>query len=138
MISMIGIERWNEYFKFSFVRNPWDRLVSMYFYRRDVRKVIPCEMSFKGFVRWLHFDCNPFTQIKWFQKRLQEMDFVGRFENLYEDYEVVRERFGLEELPCHEGTTHDHYTTYYDREMCQLVTGYYKEDIDEFGYSFGD
>lgn len=135
IIEMIGLEKWDEYFKFSFVRNPWDRLVSMYFYRRDVRCVIPSDMSFKGFVRWVHFDCHPFTQVKWFQDRLQEMDFIGRFENL-EDYQVIRERFGLDELPHHEATTHDHYTTYYDLETRQFVADYYAEDIKEFGYSF--
>jgi len=137
VIDLIGIEKWKEYFKFSFVRNPWDRMVSMYFYRRDVRQVTPTDMSFKGFVRWIHFDCDPHTQMRWFQGRLEEMDFVGRFENLKEDFQIVCERVGLEvELPHHEGTVHDHYTTYYDLETRQLVADYYRTDIKKFGYSF--
>lgn len=138
IIKLIGIEKWNEYFKFSFIRNPWDRMVSMYHYRRDVRNVIPPDMSFKGFVRWVHFDCCPRTQVSWFQNRLEEMDFIGRFESLHEDYQVIRERFGLDELPHHEGTTHDYYVVYYDLETRQFIADYYRDDIEEFGYSFLD
>jgi hypothetical protein len=92
-------EQFETYFKFSFVRNPWDRMVSEYKYRGH-----PMRMSFKT---WLlghlpppgftdHY-CHLVPQHEFIydgEGRLL-VDFVGRFESLQADFDAVCERLGI-------------------------------------------
>lgn len=137
-------DEWKEFYKFSFVRNPWDRLVSIFFFRRNYRKVITASMQFEEFARKIIEDrrkgieCGPDQQITWFQNRLDEFDFIGRFENLQEDFEYVCHQIGAEPKTLIHAleTDHEHYTTYYDEELRDLVGESFKEDCDIFGYEF--
>lgn len=65
-------------------------------------------------------------------------DFVGRFERLNEDFQVVCERLGIQaQLPHVNASKHRHYTTYYDDYRRDLVAHHFKHDIERFGYRFG-
>lgn len=87
----------DEYFTFSFVRNPWDRAVSMY-------KYLPYSLPFKRFILemlgdrlWKHkywfvgpqweFLCDASGEVG--------LDFIGRFESFEEDFRTVADRVGL-------------------------------------------
>ena len=132
-----GQEAWDEYFKLSFVRNPWDRIVSMFFFRRDYRKMYPPDTSFKEFLGdWA--ELNPrWQQIYWFQDKLDDFDFIGRFENLEEDFKHICDQLGVEaELPHVYKTNHIHYSHYYDDSMRDQLAELAKLDIENFGYSF--
>ena len=152
------------YFKFSFVRNPWDRLVSAYDFLEqgglndDDRRWwsehgMGRYRDFEDFVRnWvtrenvetsLHFLpqyrylCAPFT-------RSICVDFVGSYEHLDRDYPYVRERLGLppdgellhlNKTPTASTTARD-FRGYYTAETRAIVAEVYREDIELFGYSF--
>ena len=152
--TLDGHKGWkHEYFKFCFVRNTWDRFLSTYFYfkkygrRRpgDLKdgKIINQFKDFKGFVESFHniekkfsdrhFNC----QVYWIDERL---DFIGKFENLQEDFNIVCDKIGIpqQKLPHKNKSKHKHYTEYYDDETRQIVAEKYAKDIERFGYEFGE
>jgi hypothetical protein len=65
------------------------------------------------------------------------VDFVGRFENIGEDFARVMQHLGLDEqLPHRNSTSHRDYRSYYTDETAALISDLYAIDIDAFDYSF--
>jgi hypothetical protein len=91
--------QFDEYFKFTFVRNPWSRVVSMYKYFGFHRNT-----TFKDFVM-KDFQTGISSKFPWFTCAQSEficdghdclkVDFVGRVENLQGDFEHVCLKLGL-------------------------------------------
>lgn len=132
-----GRQLFDDYFVFSFVRNPWDRAVSRIMYRNK-RFKRPMEIS----LQLLKEECcinKPLCE-DLMLKRKCVVDFIGRFENLQEDFNIVCDKIGIprQKLPHENKSNHKHYTEYYDDETRQLVAEKYAEDIEYFGYKFGD
>ena len=134
------------YFSFAFVRNPWDKVISIW-------SKIGKKLSLPEFISFLctndrnkhvastdptHYRAVP--QVKWISKDgVIQTDFIGRYESFEEDYLKVCKAIGLDEAPVlpHFNTgKHDHYRTYYDDRSIERVAALYKEDIEEFGYDF--
>jgi len=140
----VGMPRWKDVFKFCFVRNPWERLVSIYYHGQDSAKSFPDfvkDIKFptglpiglhgpriKGITRQIQFITNYHGEIL--------VDFIGRYENLQEDWAKVCERIGLNEELTHRNTGREHgyYKDYYTKELWDRVAELYRRDIDEFGY----
>ena len=164
ILDMVG-EGTEKYFKFAFVRNPWDRCVSRYFYERakwlDHRKHHYHGTTFSDFIfnQNNHFKLSsgwikhspklkdlfeqksPFEeQIDWISDENGNIivDFIGRFENLQEDFNIVCDKIGIprQELPHINKSKHKHYTEYYDAETRQIIAERYAKDIEMFGYTF--
>lgn len=153
--ALFGGQAFDEYFKFTFVRNPWDRIVSAYTYlsqgggnERDAawgRSVLSQYPSFDEFVlQWLD-SRNVYTQIhfvpQWeFVVNGQGhvcMDFVGRFERLADDFQYVADQLGCRcELPLVNASRRLSYRDYYSGDSRQRVAQVYARDIEQFGYCF--
>lgn len=136
---------------FGFVRNPWDRMVSLY--SRLIEKTHFVDLSgqriTRSFKDWLtedeyyanHDDNWPGqpphqrrSQMWW----LEGCDFVGRFETLDADFDHVCRAYGINTggLPHVNRSSHGHYSTYYDDRARDFVAHYFKPEIDLFGYKF--
>jgi len=155
---LYGKRRWCEYFSFTFVRNPWDKLVSMWestFYWRQRRRL----GTFKEFVRavkgnpfeqhTLHYhqilDLSPDPQLsswdRFMRNRLGQtrVKFVGRFESLEVDMQRVCTEIGIAmvKLPVVNRSGHrTPYRDYYDDETIKIVADRFATDIKLFGYEF--
>ncbi|RLA18258.1 MAG: sulfotransferase [Gammaproteobacteria bacterium] len=144
-----------DYTVFTFVRNPWDRILSYYMFRREPRNakrrnIHPDErrISFRDwllrldeFRRYRRINAA-FTIAVDNQSRIigDLPQFVGRFENLTEDLNIICERVGVEPtaLSNVNPTVHktEAYAYYYTDETRDIVARLYREDIDRFGYEF--
>ena len=98
----ISSEQFNQYFKFGFVRNPWDRLVSFYKYRGYAYKYDFKTFLFKHMPKpaWSNDYCHVTPQYDFlYHDGHCLVDFVGRFEYLQRDFETVCEALHLPPSP---------------------------------------
>ena len=127
-------EKYKKYFKFTFVRNPWSWFVSdwKYFRKNCENFNFNLKQSLKIRFPWREHN---HTQIEF----AKNCDFIGRFENLQEDFNIICDKIGIprQQLPHKNKSKHKHYTEYYDDETRQIVAEKYAKDIEYFGYKFG-
>jgi len=138
------------HFKFAFVRNPWDRLVSFYFNALErLARTIPQMQSVGGFggmlhtldadaqwIRELHI-VRPQREFVRCEDGAMLADFVGRFEHLEADFAQACERAGIAAtLPKKNASSHGPYANYYDDWCKGFVAARYRQDITEFDYAF--
>ena len=158
-----GRHMWDNFYKFAFVRNPWDFMVSLFFHfqRLDEVSAPPRsrDVSWKkwvgsSFTEWVKKFLDPdqsfikeddvhlLTQAEWLSDKEGNLliDFVGKFENLQEDFIKVCDKLNVPvgTLPHKNGTKHNKYVDYYDEETKELVAESFKKDIKIFDYNFGD
>jgi hypothetical protein len=141
-------KEFNLYFKFGFVRNPWDRLVSAYHYSvkwyaiNDAQNAQKLNLKiFDNFSTWLrqmHTEINKYGS-QW--SYVRGCDFIGKTENLQQDFNTVCDKIGIpqQKLSHKNKSKHKkHYTEYYDDETRSIVAEKYAKDIEYFGYKFGE
>ena len=159
--ELYGAEAWERYFKFTFVRNPWDRLVSWWSMINGARQhltgrrlnkfqtfVLEHAATFEEFLlncdqeivdgdgrKWIYR--NQIDYVTDVSGRLM-VDFVGRFESLRDDFDFVTGKNpGITVLLPHENRSeHLPYREYYTSALANMVGQRYCRDIDAFGYSF--
>ena len=149
-LNINDIKSYNDYFKFAFVRNPYDRLVSCYCDKvlRGGMKFCDQKPSFKTFVQKVCSISDKHSNIHFISQYTFLMDkngrllpnYIGKFENLNEDYFEICKKIGIEHPPKLKQTNVSRasrkYRTYYDQETKRLVESRYKEDLRRFGYDF--
>jgi hypothetical protein len=141
--NSVTAEVFQNYFKFAFVRNPWDWQVSWYHFIVQNRthhehEAVTSLGSFADFLRW-RID-HPVWHQKDFiadEGGIEIVDFVGKFENLEADFAHVCAVAGVgAQLPHLNRSRHADYRRYYCDRSCLLLEQYSKADIEYFGYSF--
>lgn len=142
-----------QYFKFTFVRNPWDRLVSTWAFLRkggmneqDRHWADTVLCHYPDFDSFVHGWLSPQSIQSWVHFRPQhtffcdahgqaQVDFVGRFERLEQDFAVVAERLGCSRpLARVNASERGDYRRYYTPEMRRIVAEVYARDIELLGY----
>lgn len=140
---------YDDYLKFTFVRNPWDRMVSNYnmFTQHPMRKVQietlfgRCRdgMSFNEFVataaikRNHHWEeCSAFIP--------NQDIIINKFDNFQKNVSDITKTFNIKSLTVHENKTNNdkHYSSYYCDESIEIVSNMFKNDIDRFNFVFDD
>jgi len=149
-----------EYFKFSIVRNPYDKVISEYLWHKNdplkqfnnkfrglslvdfLELFFSIDSTFFKNKKWsgwfpMHFETHRIPQT-FFLDPISDLDFVIRFENFQEDFDVACDRIKVprQKLPHTNKTRSNHYTEYYDDETKSIVAEKYAKDIEYFGYKF--
>jgi hypothetical protein len=195
-IKELSSRKWSTHFTFSFVRNPWDRIVSWYLWTNrskfwydgipdddmfpqmsaghgDSRAYIDhgghpqvkenwylnLKPQFLKFLKTIEStnDMSLYTNIyknnnkgrwvanqtNWLKNNKGEIDFdfIGRFENLQEDFDKVCDQLDIDRRQLVEAkklNKKPHYSKFYDSKSIELVRELYQEDIEYFNYEFED
>ena len=137
-------DTWNSYFKFGFVRNPYDRFVSTCFFlnrenpefRKSAVKFMKNALNVERFRQRMLV--KPQNQQLVDDDGNIALDTVGRYENLQESYDEICTRIGIPttELGRKNPSSHDAYSEYYDEELKDRVASYYADDLRIFSYDF--
>ncbi len=134
-------EKWRTYFKFCFVRNPYDRFISGW---NHLSKKIPFHhfVHMKNYVsdmEYIHTFMPQYRHIIDFKNNV-DIQFIGRFENLENDFIYILYHIGFT-LPIHDPIVrvnvkkHKKYIEYYDQNTIQVVNTLMKEDFERFNYT---
>ena len=152
------IRNYPDYRIFTFVRNPFDRVVSFYHYNNRE------SLKTRGYKLWNSFDeyikeeyifqplfnrADGDIQLKQCirKSKISDVDvyrifFVGRFEKLSEDFvticEILKVKDKIEPLGHHLKTVDrkEDYKDYYDDFTKKVISKTYQKDLDIFGYKF--
>lgn len=147
------------YFKFSFVRNPFERLVSCYESkyhedRKHLRVLTYLTYDYyllgymkndQGFEHFIHKVCSLPDGLRDLHVKSQyrilcdkkgrlRVNYVGKYEDLENDYRVIKEKYSVEPLPHFNKSKHRDWKDYYTLESAQLVYNTYRLDFEKFGY----
>ncbi|MGB1249376.1 MAG: sulfotransferase family protein [Candidatus Promineifilaceae bacterium] len=154
-------QTYDSYFKFTFVRNPWSRLLSAFHYLRGNSPIVGDDERVWAKENIGHFsDFNEFVinwvtpenicQFEHFKPQHRylaspdgqiQVDFIGRFETLARDFNYVSERLGIDTSLSHQNKAKRKkrdYRQYYSNTAREIVAEVYKRDIEGFGYHFDD
>lgn len=149
--EMLPRDLYDRLFKFAFVRNPWDLQVSSFHHiRRERPHLLAGRDDFTEFLRYkldperpyqYHIDTSIELQSDYLVDLHGEVivDFVGRYENLGEDFTTICDRIGIpapELTHRRRAADRGDYRGYYDDRTAQLVAERFQADIEMFGYRF--
>ncbi len=134
----------DSYFKFTFVRNPFDRFVSYCAFM--TRQHGEFERDPQGTMRRILFDLRPMDHVH-FQPQYTlltndvgalEMDVIGRVERMQDDYDAICAKIGIPSraLDKVNSSKRGDYRQYYDQALIDGVTELYRRDLELFGYAF--
>lgn len=143
------------YFKFTFIRNPFARLVSCYkdkvvfngeynnYYFKDYYFDIQPNISFENFVDIVtkipdfladrHFKSQYYSVVK---NNPYALDYIGKLENISNDWKLLSKKFSLEPIIEHKNKSENQYNyfEYYNIELVKKVEKKFFYDIQYFGY----
>jgi hypothetical protein len=146
-IPLSGIKEkvpdYNEYFVFSFIRNPFDRVVSNYYFNRGPWK--------KRFGKWPSFeeyclDIKNWNYLTPLSEHLDiDLDFIGRYERFKLDFDLLNFKLGTKtytsknhplNLVANKSGRKTHYSVYYSKKAKKAIEHEYKKDLERFNYKF--
>lgn len=131
-----------DYFSFTIVRNPWDKMVSQFFF--NGHKWVEPGTTFKEYIqlfakgkqisRYSPFHLPYITD----DKGEIIVDYIGKFESLNESMKHVYNKINIpyQILPHENKSQRKDYRSYYDSESIEIVSQLFQEEIKIFNYTF--
>lgn len=152
-LDLIKPEIWKSYFKFTFIRNPYDRAYSDYFWimrDRHIKGSFADYINKKGEFDKILNDNSEMTyrgdhlipQTNFFSfEGIYKMDFVGRFEQLDEAVFNINKKLDIDKvfnvhIQKGEYKRKKHYSHFYNKENKALVEQFFQQDIEILNYKF--
>lgn len=129
--NMYG-EKINDYFIFTIVRNPYDRILSFYFWSKGVRNQV---FDKKDFIKFVKKNSD-------FQYRyIDDSVHIIHYENLIDELkniECLKGVVDFDNYPTLNASSNSkrNYNEILDKELKELVFNKYKKDFELFGYNF--
>ena len=142
------------YFKFGFVRNPFDRIVSAFEYSKkwykthskssEIFRKSERSLHLGNFKKWILREYGANGKLGKYGSQSEYVhgcDFIGRFENLDEDVKYAINKIDpalytpLNKINKSESSK-KHYSEWYDDETIEIVSNLWAKDIENFGYKF--
>ncbi|MFX1378932.1 MAG: sulfotransferase family 2 domain-containing protein [Promethearchaeota archaeon] len=132
----VGNLIWKNYFKFTFERNPWDKVVSAY---HHLKPNLPFDEWIKNFSP--NLKSQPVNYSLYCINGKLELDLIGKFENLKKDLKIIFNKLSLpyNDLPNEKKVYRKNgkdYRDYYNENSKNIVEKNYNEEIKLFGYKF--
>jgi hypothetical protein len=157
-LKCLGHKTFYQYSKFGVIRNPWDRVVSHYFFWKsrdlndgrtrtdeNIKGIVFCKNhTFREYVMAMGRISTLGKSSDYFMiDKKMVLDHVIRFENLQIGFDLVCDNIGIKKKNLqviNRGTLrpqNKHYTEFYDDETMEIVANYHKLELEQFGYRFG-
>lgn len=146
----LGDRRWDRRFRFTIIRNPWDKVASHYSYRVQTNQtgLGTAPIPFREWVRLAYGERDPryydqpkmfMPQLDWITDEQGEIivDLVGRYETLAEDFARVCAAIGRQAaLPHLKKSGNRDHRRGYDSDTAEIIGRCFHKDIQAFGYTF--
>jgi len=154
---MFGPEEFNSYFKFTVVRNPYDRLVSAFLFmkqgginekdkrwaERNLSPYADFDAFVKGWVNrsniWKGLHFRPQCSFICLKKKQPGLDFIGYFENLAADFAFICRKLQITTSLIEANRNlarKKSFLEYYNDETRAIVADAYADDLRVLGYNF--
>jgi len=163
----VGNKRWNNYYKFAFVRNPWDWNVSLFRFLMENPRWLHLDQYYKELPRdqlnefvenlrrggldfwirnskWQYYTPTkdkPITQVSpydWIKKPDRAEINIFQFEKIDESMKKVSKEIGTNiDMPFFNTSMHEDYREYYRKDLVDYVHQCNIELIQDFKYEFG-
>ncbi len=155
-------DKWRSYFKFAFIRNPYERAISSYefirqkdFDKRRCSKVLDKECTFTDFyVNKNKYNTNGFMYSHAYQSQHEnlkntksdvQIDYLAKFENINQELIDILIKIGVDDYKKHfnmikhnlkiNASVKNNYTTYYDIDALNAVNDIYNDDFEYLGFT---
>lgn len=153
-LSEYKCNNFDDYFKFTIVRNPYDRLVSAFFYMKEYSK-FQSDINFRKKWKLEHDTFESFvieklpiivgnknTRPRHFKPQVEfgtaGLDYIGSFVTMQDDMNFICDEIGIDrqDLPHVNSSNHKRYDEYYNEELLNIVKTLYLEDFNNYEHLF--
>lgn len=146
------------YLKFGIIRNPWARTLSLYNdftlkrihqYSGQIRHDKPLFGEFANFEDFcVNVKNTPWINDIFLQSQtsllelngVPAMNYIGRFENLHEDFQTICKMIGVDVGPLQQHNTgkydNSNHRQHYTAIARDAIAALYHDDIERYGYEF--
>ena len=147
-LSNITKEQWDSYTKFTFIRNPYDKIISAW---KFIERVKPKRKTLIEFLNYKdEFDNSVYSHsfIPQYTHLIDEnnelnINYFGRFENLNEDLIYILKKINVQKITHHKyileniklnQSSKQNYSLYYTNDILEIVNKYFEIDFEKFNF----